>query len=218
MNIQGTKDLITYESIHSDTFIYTDYFKFYNDLINDPKLLFQMSKYNYTGIFCLHPCFSAQWVDFNQNNIFSVLDKCDYQKLLLESSLLITDYSSIFFDFAYLRKPIIYSHFDYEEYRDNHYQKGYFDYRTDGFGPICKHINCTVDEIIFEIKNNCNLTKKYLRRINKFFTFSDDNNSKRIFDIIRRNEAKEIKSSKYPLFIIFFIILLSFLLKFKIYI
>ena len=217
MNIKGTKDLITYESIHSDTFIYTDYFKFYNDLINDQKLLFQMSKYNYTGIFCLHPCFSAQWVDFNQNNIFSVLDICDYQKLLLESSLLITDYSSIFFDFAYLRKPIIYSHFDYEEYRDNHYQKGYFDYKTDGFGPICKDINCTVDEIIFEIKNNCNLTKKYLRRINKFFTFSDDNNSKRIFDIIRRNEEKEIKSSKYPLFIIFFIILLSFLLKFKIY-
>ena len=217
MYIKGTKDLITYESIHSDTFIYTDYFKFYNDLINDKKLLFQMTKYNYTGIFCLHPCFSAQWLDFNENNIFSVLDKCDYQKLLLESSLLITDYSSIFFDFAYLRKPIIYSHFDYEEYRDNHYQKGYFDYRTDGFGPICKDINCTVDEIIYEIKINCILTKKYLRRIKKFFTFSDDNNSKRIFDIIRTNGEKEIKFSKYPLLIIFFIILLSFLLKFKIY-
>ena len=42
--------------------------------------------------------------------------------------MLITDYSSIFFDFGYLNKPVIYSHFDYNEYRANHFRKGYFDY------------------------------------------------------------------------------------------
>jgi CDP-glycerol glycerophosphotransferase (TagB/SpsB family) len=66
-----------------------------------------MEKYDYTGILCLHPYFSKHWIDFKQNKIFSVLSECNYQKLLLKSSLLITDYSSIFFDFGYLNKPVI---------------------------------------------------------------------------------------------------------------
>ena len=61
---------------------------------------------------------------------------CNYQKTLLKASLLVTDYSSIFFDFAYLRKPVIYAHFDYEEYRMNYYPKGYFNYEKDRFGFI----------------------------------------------------------------------------------
>ena len=192
INIKGTVDQITYKSIHSDIFVFTEFFKFYNNLINDAELLLYMNKYNYTGIFCLHPCFSAQWIDFNQNKYFSVFEKCDYQKFLLEGSLLITDYSSIFFDFGYLRKPIIYTHFDYEEYRNNHYQKGYFNYIKDGFGPVCKDIKSCIEEIIYEIKNNCNLRSKYLRRINKFFTFSDENNCERIFQKITKNNYNKL--------------------------
>ena len=85
-----------------------------------------MKLYNYTGIFCLHHYFSAQWIDFQKNDQFVIKDKCNYQELILESSLLITDYSSIFFDFGYLKKPIIYTQFDYHEYRLEHFSEGYF--------------------------------------------------------------------------------------------
>ena len=136
MNIRETVNLLTYESIHSDSFKFTNYFNFYNSLINDERLISFMKKFNYTGIFCLHPCFSSQHIDFTRNNIFSIRNKCIYQNDLIKASLLVTDYSSIFFDFAYLRKPIIYAHFDYKEYRMNHYPKGYFDYEKDGFGYI----------------------------------------------------------------------------------
>ena len=215
MNIRGTREPITYISIHSDSFIYTQYFKFYNNLINDKKLILNMKKYNYKGIFCLHPSFSSQYIDFNQNDFFSVIEICNYQKLLLESSLLITDYSSIFFDFAYLKKPVIYAHFDYEEYRKNHYNKGYFDYNKNGFGPVCKDINCTINEIIFEIENNCILRKNYLRRIKKFFTFSDANNSKRILtEILKQNKFERENWNIYlKLNLICILILLFFKLK-----
>ena len=207
INIKGTLDLVTYKSIHSDTFINTSFYNFYNNLINDQKLLLYMEKFNYKGIFCLHPCFSAQWIDFNQNDYFSVKNKCNYQKFLLEGSLLITDYSSIFFDFGYLRKPIIYSHFDYEEYRNTHYKEGYFDYRIDGFGPVCQDINCTVNEIIYEIENNCTVRKKYIRKIEKFFAFSDDNNCERVYNEITKKNNQNIKSySKENLFFIFMIV------------
>ena len=215
INIQGSRDLLPSKIKHSEIFKYTKFFKFYNNLINDERLLLIMKQNNYTGTFCLHPFFEAQWIDFTQNEIFSILEKCDYQELLLEGSLLITDYSSIFFDFGFLRKPVIYTHFDYEEYRNTHYKKGYFNYNLDGFGPICRDINCTVNEIIFELENNCLLRKKFLLRINKFFKFSDENSSERIFHEIIKTKSKIIikyRNSKF----FYFVFVMTFILFFKI--
>ena len=155
-----------------------------------------MEKDNYTGIFCLHPSLSSQYIDFTKNQFFSIIEKCDYQNLLLESSLLITDYSSIFFDFAYLRKPIVYAHFDYNEYRIYHYKEGYFNYLKDGFGPVCKNIKCIINEIAYEINNNCSVRKNYLRNINRFFIFSDNKNSERVYNAIIKNKLKTKFSQK----------------------
>ena len=207
MNIKGTTNTITYESVYSETFKLTDYFNFYNNLINDEKLIYIMKKYNYTGIFCLHPSFSAQYIDFKKNGLFSVKRKCNYQKNILKASLLVTDYSSIFFDFAFLRKPVIYAHFDYEEYRMNHYQKGYFDYEKDGFGSIAHDLKSTVDKIIKEIRNNCLLRKKYFKRINKFFTYFDDHNNDRLYMEIINNKKLGEKSRK-PIIILYMIMIL----------
>ena len=215
MNIKGTKDIKTYESMHSDKFFFTEFFEYYNTLINDENLLLIMEKYNYTGELCLHPFFESQWIDFNQNKIFSIKEKCNFPKLLLEASLLITDYSSVFFDFGYLKKPIIYTHFDYQIYRSTHYHQGYFDYKKDGFGPICRDIQCTINETIFEILNNCILRKKYLKRIEKFFTFSDEKNSERIFEEIIKNKNLIIDNEKNHNYIFFFFIIFSAFYKIK---
>ena len=61
-----------------------------------------------------------------------------YQNLFMDYDLLITDYSSLHFDFATLRKPVIYFQFDREEfYGTSHaYQKGIFDFQKYGFGPV----------------------------------------------------------------------------------
>ena len=205
-NIKGTINTITYESIHSDIFKFTNFFNFYNSLINDRRLIFAMKKYNYTGIFCLHPRMSSQYIDFNKNQIFSIKNKCEYQEYFIKASLLVTDYSSIFFDFAYLRKPVIYAHFDYEEYRKNHYKKGYFDYEKDGFGPISYDLKSTINEIINEIENNCSLKKKYLKRINKFFTYFDGNNNERVYKAIINNH----KNFMEPIIIINIILIIIY--------
>ena len=94
--IKGSKESSIFENIHSDSFKFTEYFEYYNSLINDKRLLEIMELYNYTGIFCLSPYFSAQWVDFTKNKIFEIKDYCNLSKLILDGSLLVTDYSSIF--------------------------------------------------------------------------------------------------------------------------
>ena len=182
--IKGTIDPLTSKSIYSNLFKKTKYFEYYDNLINDPILLQIMEKYKYKGYFCLHPSFTEQWIDFRKNSRFKIKDYFNYQKLLSKASLLITDYSSIFFDFAYMEKPIIYTQFDYEEYRNSHYKQGYFDYEKDGFGPIYYNLEETIIGIIKEIENNCVLKKKYLRRIRNFFAFFDENNNERIFKAI----------------------------------
>ena len=210
--IKENKNSLIYESLHSETFIYTKFFNFYNSLINDQKLLKVMKKYNYTGVFCLHQYFSAQWIDFTKNQQFTIKNICNYQELLFEGSLLITDYSSIFFDFGYLKKPIIYTHFDYEEYRKNSFPEGYFSYKIDGFGPIYYNVKSTVDSIIRYIKNSCLLNIKYLRRINSFFTFYDEHNNDRLYkEIIQKGVIirKEMKYSSSIYSIICFIIFVA---------
>ena len=210
-SIKGPRDLTKHKDIYLEIFKFTDFFKFYNKLINDKRLLLTMKEYNYTGDFCLHPFFENQWIDFDNNEIFSINEKCNYQKLLTEGSLLITDYSSIFFDFAYMKKPIIYTNFDYDEYRITQYEKGNFDYNLDGFGPVCKNIDCIVNETILEIRNNCLLRRKYLKRIERYFTFFDKNNSQRIFEEIIKRKSIIIKYKDrfdyiYPIFLLYVLI------------
>jgi len=212
-NIQGTWKPITYEGIYSNNFNKTDFFRFYNDLMNSPKLLQAMKKYNYTGTFCLHPSFSEQWRDFKNNSIFSIMANFDYQSLMLKASLLITDYSSIFFDFAYMKKPVIYAQFDYEVYRKTHYKKGYFDYNLNGFGPVCLDLESCINIIIDELKGGCKIKNKYLKRVLKFFAFFDRYNNDRIYNAIKNSESLE----SYNLNQITIIIYILFFVKFIFY-
>ena len=96
--------------------------------------------------------------------------------------MLITDYSSIAFDFAYMKKPIIYYQFDSDEYYKKHYNKGYFNYYNDGFGEIVK----TEKELIKSMVNTSinSIESKYLKNINRFFEIRDENNCERYYSTI----------------------------------
>lgn len=175
---------------YSYEFKESDYFKKYNDLINNEILISSCIKYGYKMIFMPHPNMKAQLIDFNINdNVNMISEYNDYNKLLTESSLLITDYSSVAFDFAYMKKPILYYQFDYNDvfkkYGSHIYKKGYFDYKNMGLGNICYNEETLIVNIIQILKNKCIMEKKYLDRVKKFFTYDDNNNCERIYNEIR---------------------------------
>ena len=209
--IKGSFDLKSFESIYYHSFVFTDYFKFYNNLINDDKLLAYMNQLNYRGIFCLHPNLQKQRIDFRENKYFLVKESCNIQNLILKSSLLVTDYSSVFFDFAYLEKPIIYTHFDYDEYLKNHSPKGYFNYAKHGFGPICFDLNCTINEIISKMKDNCLMDNKYLKRKKDSFYYKDNKNCERLYYSLINNSGIIYIRNKIETFIIKIVLFLIFL-------
>ncbi len=178
---KGTRD-------YNPLFKESQYFKFYNKLINDEKILEVMRKKGYTGIFVIHPSHMENHIDFQENDIFKVIHGfADYQTIFKESNLLVSDYSSVTFDFAYLKKPVIYTQFDKEEFYKSHiYDEGYFNDKRDGFGPVCNNYEDTVSTIVNMLKNDCKLEKKYENRIKNFFKYDDHNNCKRVYEAIKK--------------------------------
>ncbi|WP_017933209.1 bifunctional glycosyltransferase/CDP-glycerol:glycerophosphate glycerophosphotransferase [Nocardioides sp. Iso805N] len=62
----------------------------------------------------------------------------DVRRLVARSALLVTDYSSMAFNAAYIDRPVLYYQFDAERVLSGDHvgDRGYFDYERDGFGPV----------------------------------------------------------------------------------
>lgn len=169
---------------HNNNFKNSDYFKIYNSLINNKDLLNSAKKNNYKILYLLHPAMSSQIDDFDKNEYVDIIPasgNISYEKILTESSLMITDYSGVQYDFAYMKKPIIYYH---PEKLPPHYANGMMDYEKMGFGPICKNEKSIIETICSYMDNNCIIHPEYKKRTDNFFEYIDTNNCKRIFNEI----------------------------------
>ncbi len=185
----GLASLVDKESGDRDynpDFKKSDYFKFINNLMNDKRLLKVLKDKDYKIRFIPHPNVLIQLKDFDFNDYIEVeKDSINYQKEFCLNKLLITDYSSVFFDFCYLKKPVIYYQADREVfYKEQLYDKGYFEYEKDGFGPVFKDYDKFVDGLINIINNDCKLSKTYEKRIDDFFKYNDSFNCERVYEEI----------------------------------
>ncbi len=191
-SIKESYDINT-TSIYFDGFKETEYFKYYNRLINDERLLNVMRENGYTGLFCVHPIHKEQTRDFEGNDVFKINEGyIDYNEVFAHSALMVTDYSSVLFDFAYLKKPVVYTQFDKKEFFEGQiYDEGYFSYEEDGFGPVCYDYESTVNALIAAVERDCENEEKYLKRVSDFFAFDDKNNSERIYGAIMSKSKKK---------------------------
>lgn len=161
----------------------------YKSLLYSDRTKKMLEKYGYTILFYPHYC-AQPFLDCfeegigNERVVLASNRKYDVQKLLIEADVLITDFSSIFFDFAYMRKPEIFYQFDEEKYRAGHYEEGYFKYRQDAFGPVFEKESDVLDYMEKILDNGAQMEKKYESRVNDFFAFNDHNNCERIYNAI----------------------------------
>lgn len=169
----------------ADGFMSSNYYVFYNSLINNKRLLNAAQELGYTIVFLPHPNLRPylELFDRDPRVVFAGAD-LSYRMAFAQGNVLVTDYSSVAFDFAYLRKPIFYSQFDKEDFyaRTSVVKPGYFDYDRDGFGPVVQDAATLVSELIDTMKNKCRIKDIYLKRIDDFFAFSDAGNCRRLYD------------------------------------
>lgn len=175
---------------YSPSFKNTDYFRIYNQLISDKRLVETANRTGYKLIYLIHPAICQQAEDFEVHEgveIRSALD-INYEQILTESSLMVTDYSGVQFDFAYMRKPIVYYH---HPLLPPHYEEGGFFYEKQGFGEICTDHEEIVKCLCDYMENQCRTKDFYIARQDDFFEYRDRNNCQRIFeDAIKYQKEK----------------------------
>ncbi len=178
---------------YAEEFKNSEYFKIFDSIIKNETLINTAKKNDYKILFLLHPVITSQACDFDKNGyvkILTVQDGISYEQLLTESSLMVTDYSGVQYDFAYMRKPIVYFHPDELPAQ---YEDGGINYETMGFGPICKSAEKLVKVICEYMENDCKTKQEYIDRANDFFAYDDYRNCERIYNEIIEYMSKEGK-------------------------
>jgi len=110
--------------------------------------------------------------------VYNVSQVNDINHLYVISDMLVTDYSSVFFDYANLRRPEIFYMYDLDAYGTE--IRGFYISLDELPGPIVK----TEEELISAVKNPVDYSEKY-RKFNKKFNYLDDGQaSKRVVETI----------------------------------
>lgn len=174
LNIKTNKKIILYaptfrDDEHKSGLGYT-----YKLNIDFDKLKKELGK-DYIILFRAH-YFIANSFDFNKYKdfVYNVSDYDDINDLYIISDLLITDYSSVFFDYAILKRPILFYMYDYKNYKTK-LRDFYLDLKELP-GPIIEKQEDLIKDIK-QIDKVFNKYKEYYQTFNKKFNPYEDGKS-----------------------------------------
>ena len=103
------------------------------------------------------------------------------------------NFLSVFFDFAYLGKPIIFYQFDEEKFRRGQYLEGYFNYKNN---PLSSWANNLSDLLTLIDANKNNMSTPNTEQAKKYFKYIDTNNSQRIYEEIKNGNKRNSNKNK----------------------
>ncbi len=143
---------------------------------------------DYQVLLKVHPFIYEKAKSYSELNPYLIDDNVDTNELLSIVDLLVTDYSSIFFDFLVTKKPIIFYIPDYEFYQQN---RGLYLDINSLPGPSIYDVK----DLINTINNNNDLNKNYSNQYNSYFnkyaSLNDGNVTKRVVNHIFKDNKVE---------------------------
>lgn len=159
-----------------------------------PRLDFNMArkelKKDYVMIVKYHYLImdNIDWSGY-EDFIYAFDSSYDISDLYLVSDSLITDYSSVMFDYSLLKRPMFFYAYDLENYK-NHLRGFYFDFISEVPGPI----SLTTENLIKDILdyNVCEYEEKYSNFIKKYNHVDDGKSSGKVVDLIEKLAADSI--------------------------
>lgn len=140
----------------------------------------------YVFIIRLHPYISSSITvsEKLKDSILTDTEEFSINDLMVISDMLVTDYSSVIFEYSLLEKPIVFFSYDLEEYISE--RDFYFEYNDFVPGPIVKNIAALVKAIHSQWSN-----KEKVKAFKfKFFDYLDGQSSKRIAKFLIENIKK----------------------------
>ncbi|RTX69717.1 CDP-glycerol--glycerophosphate glycerophosphotransferase [Staphylococcus hyicus] len=172
----------------------SDYLKTYNALLNNETFK-KLHDFGYEILFCLHPNMQPFIDLFNvPSHIQSIKQgDVDVQQLIKESSLMITDYSSVAFDFSFLDKPVLYYQFDTSRFLGKH--PSHINLIEELPGVIVDNEDELIHALQHYIDTDFTVPEWLKARSRKFYSFRDQNNAQRIYENInKRSQLRYYKN------------------------
>lgn len=180
------------------------YARSWKELLHSAELRRIAQENGYKVVFFPHPNIVAYIEGFEIPEYMQVLShgaSMSIQEVFAHAAVMVTDYSSVAFEMAYIGRPVIYFQFDRKSiFSGGHtYQKGYFDYERDGFGPICDTADEAMAYLAGTVREGCVPTAKYQARIEKTFTLHDGRCCQRTYEaIVALDQAVIPEKSRRP--------------------
>lgn len=178
MRIPNDKKVILYAPTWRDD----DYFargKYNFELQLNLRKLKEKLGNNYIILLRMH-YFIANQIDITSYKGFAYdfSNYDDIAELYLVSDILITDYSSVFFDYANLQRPILFYTYDLEKYRDQ-LRGFYLDIEKELPGPLLMQTKEVIDAILNIDQVKDEFKERYKVFYNKFCKWDDGKASKK---------------------------------------
>lgn len=183
---------MTNDRTRNADFSKSKFFKVWHGLLTDPRLAQLAKRHGYEIVFFPHANLQPYLEEFQSPHV-KVLGHRDVdsiQQLFLDTAVLITDYSSVAFELAYLQRPILYYQFDVDEvYRGGHFiRKGHFDHHKHGFGPVCSTRDALLENLAPMLESAGKPAEPYTQRMKEFFVFRDGRCCERVFKLVAQTD------------------------------
>ena len=183
------------QDMDSAEFKESKYFKHYSALLEDDKLNEMMHEHNARIVFYIHPKFKEYAQDFGaDNDRVSIIPfgAEPLNELMMKSKLLITDYSSVAWDFYYMKKPVVFYQFDYDEYILKH--SSYIDMTKQLFGDRVVDSKSIIECVCSYIESGFEEKPDFCSMRGQMFQYTDRDNCKRTYNFIRNINKKKSKT------------------------
>ncbi len=176
--------------ITDQAFLESEYYERYTQLINNELLHRMAYEHKFDILFCLHPNMQ-QYSKHFESEAVKVINQgeIDVQYLIKESAMMITDYSSVGFDFSFLHKPVIYYQFDRNRFIGR--RPSHLDLDNDLPGDIAFELESLLEYIQNHVEYDFTMKDKYKFRANNFIKYRDQGASERIYQVIQHNTVKK---------------------------
>ena len=162
----------------------TQYFRAWNEFLRSPKLAEIADRYKVGFVFYPHHEMHKYLRFFPKSNDYlKVLSgkNAQVQSLLKTAKILITDYSSVFFDMAYMKKPTLFYQFDEDKFRREQYGEGYFDYHHSAFGSWHNNRESLLAGLERALLSDGKVNNRFRAEHQRYFPLYDDQNCDRIY-------------------------------------
>ncbi len=178
-------------SKNRDEFVKTSYFINWTQLINNLSKRYDGKKiYVY-----LHVNMKKFQDLFNNDDIYLLENNCDLQTYLKRAEVMITDYSSVGFDFSFLGKQVVYYQFDLKRFLGKH--GSHINVKKDLPGFVCKS-QLKVLEFLDQFFDNENKVESIYNQKSDAFIYSKSVNfCERNFEAILKSKKMYFKWYKF---------------------